>query len=433
MSEVLGVIVIARNGDRQSYYQDPKTYAGALTETTALGEVQSHQLGTLLRKTYFDSSSSSYISGMSTELVDNKEVKVRVKAGGEGTVVFDSAIALLQGLYPPNPKNKIVLANGDTVVAPLGGYQYVPVETVEPANDRSLESWTDCPAFQKHISKFHASDEFKEMADEAKPFFKNIQDYVFGRPTTLENIWNIHDFISSQLLHNQTYAFRLPPGIADQAHALANWHENGVFSDEDQSGIGNIAGRTVLNTVLSSLERIAFNADPLQFLLVETTYQPFISLFHGLGIIKEHPELAAIPDYASALTIELRRGSPPDLRDFLRFQFKNGTSGDFEPVHVFGNKADIPLTEFIYRSEGSAIGSNKEWAAVCGGKSAAGIFETTKTQVTFTTAFAIVMMLGFFIVSHLVKRSRSRKVKLEGPEILNVQAVMEKSNHPITV
>lgn len=82
---------------------------------------------------------------MRSDLVDNEEIKVRVKNGGEGTVIFDSAIALLQGLYPPNPKNKIVLANETVVTAPLGGYQYVPVETVEPSNDRSLESWTDCP------------------------------------------------------------------------------------------------------------------------------------------------------------------------------------------------------------------------------------------------------------------------------------------------
>lgn len=59
-------------------------------------------------------------------------------------MIFDSAIALLQGLYPPNPKNKITLANESTVTAPLGGYQYVPIETVEPGNDRSLEPWTDC-------------------------------------------------------------------------------------------------------------------------------------------------------------------------------------------------------------------------------------------------------------------------------------------------
>lgn len=82
---------------------------------------------------------------MRSDIVDNKEIRVRVKNGGEGSVIFDSAIALLQGLYPPNPKNKIVLANETEVIAPLDGYQYVPVETVEPSNDRSLESWTDCP------------------------------------------------------------------------------------------------------------------------------------------------------------------------------------------------------------------------------------------------------------------------------------------------
>jgi lysosomal acid phosphatase len=79
-----------------------------------------------LRSTYFDSTSPSYIQGMSTDLVDNSEVHVRVKAGVEGTVVFDSAIALLQGLFPPNPMNKIKLANETVIVAPLGGYQYVP-------------------------------------------------------------------------------------------------------------------------------------------------------------------------------------------------------------------------------------------------------------------------------------------------------------------
>lgn len=114
LSKVLGVIVIARNGDRFNYYQDPFTYAASNTETTALGEVESHNLGSFLRATYLDSRSPSYIEGVRSDLVDNSEVKVRVKAGVEGTVVFDSAIALLQGLFPPNPNNKIVLANETT-------------------------------------------------------------------------------------------------------------------------------------------------------------------------------------------------------------------------------------------------------------------------------------------------------------------------------
>ncbi|KAJ3890255.1 histidine phosphatase superfamily [Lentinula edodes] len=440
-SQVLGVIVIARNGDRVEYYQDPKTYEGGVTETTALGEVESHQLGSVLRSEYLSPTSPSYIDGMRSDLVDNSEIKVRVKNGGEGTVIFDSAIALLQGLYPPNPKNKIVLANDSVVTAPLGGYQYVPVETVEPSNDRSLESWTDCPAFEKHISEFYASDEFKAKEKDAQPFFNSVKDFVFGRPTTLENAWNLYDYINSELTHNKTYAYRLPPTLVETARGLADFHENGVFSDKQSGGIGNIAGRTMLHTVLKALERVAFNDDPLQFMLVETGYQPFISLFHELEIVKEHPELQAIPDFASAFAIELRRGSPPDVRDFLRFRFKNGTGGGFKTVYVYGRHADIPLTEFIYKAKGGVISSNKQWAQVCGGSSFINselgfvdqITYAATHQTFYTVAFAFVTFLGLFVLRSVfvrvvkatgekIKSLRGKKVRLEGEEILNVDA-----------
>lgn len=42
--------------------------------------------------------------------------------------------------------------------------------------------------FEKHIKEFYASPEFKEKTKAAEPFFKSVKDFVFGRPTTLENI-----------------------------------------------------------------------------------------------------------------------------------------------------------------------------------------------------------------------------------------------------
>ena len=121
--EVHGVVVLARNGDRSECYQHPITYKPGTTESTPLGEVQAHQLGSYLREVYFNPDSSSHIHGISNEIVNLKEVHVRVKVGGEGASVFDSATAVLQGLFPPNPKNRITLANETTVVAPLGGKQ----------------------------------------------------------------------------------------------------------------------------------------------------------------------------------------------------------------------------------------------------------------------------------------------------------------------
>ena len=91
-------------------------------------QVQAYQLGSILRKEYFDESSPNYIHNVRTDLVNLDQVHARIKNGGEGRVVFDSTISLLQGLFPPTPSNTIVLANETTITAPLGGYQYVPGE-----------------------------------------------------------------------------------------------------------------------------------------------------------------------------------------------------------------------------------------------------------------------------------------------------------------
>ncbi len=122
----------------------------------------------------------------------------------------------------------------------------------------------------------------------------------------------LFDYLSSQLVDNKTFAHRLPPTFIEQARGWADFRENMVFSDEHMSGIGNstcslwnliyaktenlalVASRTALNSMLSALQRIAFNGDPLQFMLIESTYQPFISLFHQTEMIKGHPELQAI-------------------------------------------------------------------------------------------------------------------------------------------
>ncbi|KAI6009098.1 hypothetical protein EDC04DRAFT_2964162, partial [Pisolithus marmoratus] len=93
-------------------------------------------------------------------------------------------------LFPPTPKSKITLANETTIVTLLSGYQYIPIKTVEPGNDCTVEPWMDCPihthAFKDHISKVYASSEFKEKAKSVQLFFGAIRDYVFGQPTTLE-------------------------------------------------------------------------------------------------------------------------------------------------------------------------------------------------------------------------------------------------------
>ena len=96
-------------------------------------QAQEYQLGQLLWETYFNKSSLSYVSTSNSlsGLLSGGEVLFEADAGGEGNVIYDSAVALTQGMWPPLSKSNVssvTLANGTTITSPLGGYQYVPSE-----------------------------------------------------------------------------------------------------------------------------------------------------------------------------------------------------------------------------------------------------------------------------------------------------------------
>lgn len=125
----------------------------------------------------------------------------------------------------------------------------------------------------------------------------------------------VYDYLNTQLIHNQSFAFRLPPKVIEQARGLVNYKETAVFSDKELGGIGNseshavsqasepvtrlsVAGRAILSPIITSLERIAFDDDPLRILLIETSYQPFVSLFSMLNAEGAKGQISGIRAYA---------------------------------------------------------------------------------------------------------------------------------------
>lgn len=88
--------------------------------------MQEVQLGSYLRSEYLNPRSPNSIRGIVPDIVDNRQLLVRADNGGEGGAIVDSAVALLQGLYPPTPNSRVQLANGSNVIGPMGGYQYIP-------------------------------------------------------------------------------------------------------------------------------------------------------------------------------------------------------------------------------------------------------------------------------------------------------------------
>ena len=157
---LVGVVLLARHGDRSGVlFQNYTTYNSTQGYLTPYGSVclmsdvsdcalmlsqsQEYDLGCYLRDTYLNSESPSYIQGIQTDIADVDQLFIRADAGG-GNVILDSAYALLQGLYPPTSESKSTLADGTVIEAPLGGYQYVPVESLEFWQAPSLTSWMEC-------------------------------------------------------------------------------------------------------------------------------------------------------------------------------------------------------------------------------------------------------------------------------------------------
>lgn len=98
-----------------------------------------------------------------------------------------------QGLYPVSSASSTTLANGTSVTSPLGGYQYLPIESLEVDQDYSLESWTECPAYTADNAAWYQSDAFKAKAEENADFLNSLAPIVGGRNVTLQNMWNIFE------------------------------------------------------------------------------------------------------------------------------------------------------------------------------------------------------------------------------------------------
>ncbi|KAG9123234.1 hypothetical protein FRC07_000070 [Ceratobasidium sp. 392] len=325
-STVLGVVVLTRHGDRQGFFQSPDTYAATETEITPLGLSQEYQLGQLLRNLYFTPSSPSLISGISTGLFDQNQVRIRADAGGEGGVIFNSAVALAQGLWPAEAGFNTTLAN----------------------------------------AAFYNSTEFKQVANESADFLASLRPLVGPeRPLKLTNMWNIFDFLNVQSIHARNLSVQITPSTLGQARALANWHQYMTFSSPRMDGVGNIAGRTVLPDILTSLDAFADASQPLRFTYLSLSYKPFISLFNMTGVAQANPQLAGIVDYASAITFELRQSSSRSA-PVVRMSFKNGSDeAAFTTYSMFGAEGDTPLKVFMSRLSPSQINDLTTWCAAC--------------------------------------------------------------------
>ncbi|KAJ3731464.1 histidine phosphatase superfamily [Lentinula guzmanii] len=365
-STVLGVIFLIRHGDRQGFYQDPTNYNPANTVITPLGLREEFITGDYFRNIYLNESSTSFIKGINNTIADPNQITVVADAAGEGGVIMNSAEALLQGLFPPDSDYSTTLANGTTIEAPLGGYQYIEIESALAENDVSLEGWTSCAPFDTATAEFYQSAEFNQTAQENSDFFTNLPQYLDGRSdVNLENMWNIFDYMNVNYIHNATFQSKLPPTMLAQARTLAAFHEYGVFTSPQLDGIGNIGFRTMLPGIFEGLSSITNSSDPLKIYYNAIAYKSFFTLFRMTGAVDQSPQLTGLVNYAASVAIEVRQPSSGG-EPVLRLQFKNGTQDDAQTTfNWFNTTGDIPVSAFTSFLAPVAINSTADWCKVC--------------------------------------------------------------------
>jgi hypothetical protein len=210
---MLHFIVIARLRDRSSFYEDPFTYAASDTATTALSEVRN-----------------------SASLFNPLSELIYLPARSNPTV---SVPINHQEQDYPNQRDR------HRCICPLGGYRYVPVETVEPGSDRSLKNGTNCfvclqlSSSNTYTHRYHPTSKAPAYAEykapkRTSPHKSSLTKGVLIAPTAIQP--SFASFAPQTEFHRPPCCVHTPfPHPCEVVSAHAEPIQAGVKLDDDDN------------------------------------------------------------------------------------------------------------------------------------------------------------------------------------------------------
>lgn len=169
---ILGAYIFHRHGDRTSKSTPP-------TALTALGANQVDTSATWFRNRYIANGSSNPLLHISPDLAVLSQLSVTAPVDN---VLQASANVFTQGLYPPagNEANQ-TLADGTSTQAPLGGYQYIPVNIVTSASSTSgaedsewLQGSSGCANAVVSSNEYLQSQEYLGLLNKTGSFYQDL-------------------------------------------------------------------------------------------------------------------------------------------------------------------------------------------------------------------------------------------------------------------
>ncbi|KAI0845566.1 phosphoglycerate mutase-like protein [Daldinia vernicosa] len=377
---VLGVYIFHRHGDRT-----PKSLAP--TNLTALGADQVFQSGSYYRSKYVASDASSPIVGLSNDIAVPTQLSVISPAD---SVLQSSALAFLQGIYPPAGDNGVsILANKSEVQAPLGGYQYIPVGVSSTAssnanseNNEWLQGGSGCANAVVSSNNYLQSNEFVSTLDRTRSFYSGLLPVINGTfsasQANFKNAYTIFDLINVATIHNQTIPSDnlLTNDTLFELRTLADAHEwNLAYNSSDP--IRAVAGATLAAQILQQLNSTLTSHGQTPVGIQFGAYASFMSFFGLAQLDKLSADFTGVVDYASSIVFELVTNasattttSYPSVDDVsVRFLVANGSAAQHTPREfpLFGRgQSPLPWNDFAAEINKFAIGDTAAWCQACG-------------------------------------------------------------------
>lgn len=180
---VLGVYMFHRHGDRT-----PKALAPA--NLTDLGYSQVYTSGQYYRNRYVSSNATLKINGLNSDIVKQSQIAV---SAPDDTVLQNSAMGFLQGLYPPvgDALGTQTLRDGTNVSAPMNGYQLIPVDLVDSGSGSEDNSWlqsaSGCAAATISSNNYFSSEQYMDLLDSTQDFYQNLYPVINGTFSESQN------------------------------------------------------------------------------------------------------------------------------------------------------------------------------------------------------------------------------------------------------
>lgn len=366
---------------------------------TSLGARQLYSAGSFFRRRYLKGThdgaeSGPAVNNISTDALDNIEIFI-MSTAEQYTVA--SAIAFMQGLYPPtnislDGTSNFVSppTNESTANAPFEGYQYPQLYTASPQDPNSImiDGQTNCPLYNVAMLQFVSSEAAMDTKSKSQEFYDAIQSDILnevfsGQKLSFDYAYLIFDYLNYENIHDEKINQNLTEVDLARARDLANQQVR-AFNGYSPSGgpvsrksIQTIAGQSlateIVELLLANLQSRGVGG---KLNLLFGSFEPIIEFSVLTGLVEENKELSAIPDPGSSMVLEMFSntqhggGDYPSANDlYVRFLFRNGTGSSSQlvtyPLFAGGDALNLSFSDFLSNMQNLSIPSTADWCRMC--------------------------------------------------------------------